>query len=303
METYVVSESTMQGARHWWENDKLRPVKVVVCTPDSTAIGYTYRLQHQRLLDALNKGFGNGLVLYKSSPTGKAIGKDFVPLTDVKVSAPGSPQQYLASTHINKANIIFVAEIDMGQPGKTDDGKLSMKVTKRPVAAEVHMPPYELVGKMHAEIWERLENTLEGGERFLPLTDVEITPHFFNGNSRFDFVAINKDKVLHVGEPAGSKAGFAPAGDSATKRLRQYLAGKLHAADRRLENVEKWINLQLQETEAQNIQEPEPQEPEPPELKEDVCSRCGYPLRRSLKWGLRSQTGIPLCRACRSPLA
>lgn len=298
METYVVSESTIQGAQHWWSNDKLRPVKVVVCTPDSTATGYTYRLQHQSLLDALNKGFDNGLVPYNPSPTGKAIGKDFVPLTDVKISAPGGSQQYLASTHINKANILFIAEIDMGEPGKADNGKLLMKVTKRPVAAEVNMPPYELVGKMHAEIWERLGNTLKGDERFLPLTDVEITPHFFNGNSRFDFVAINKDKVAHVGEPAGLNAGFASAEDSAIKRLRRYLAGKLHSADRRLENVEKWIDLQLQEAEAQKTQETEPPEP-----KDDVCSRCGYPLRRSLKWGIRSQTGIPLCRACRSPLA
>jgi len=301
METYVASESTIQSARparHWWSNDKLIPVKVVVCTPDSTATGYTYRLQHQRLLDALNKGFDNGLVLYNSSTIGKAVGKDFVPLTDVKISVPGGSQQYLASTNINKANILFIAEIDMGQPRKADNGKLLMKVTKRPVAAEVHMPPYELVGKMHAEIWERLKNTLKGDERFLPLTDVEITPHFFNGNSRFDFVAINKDKVVHVGEPAGLNAGLASAEGSPIKGLRRYLTGKLHSADRRLENVEKWIDLQLQEAEAQKTQEPEPPEP-----KDDVCSRCGYPLRRSLKWGLRSQTGIPLCRACRSPLA
>jgi len=179
-----------------------------VCTPNLTAIGYTYRLRDQRLLDVLNRGLDRGHAADSSQPH-MVDSEDFLLLTDVRVSFPRGGQKHLASTHIRKANILFVAELSGGQP-ETGVTEL-MKVAKKSVETEVHIPPYDLVGQMHAEIWEQLADHLEGRDRFLPLTNVGITPEVVNIESRFDFVAINKDQVVYVRESADLTPAFASA--------------------------------------------------------------------------------------------
>ena len=65
------------------------------------------------------------------------------------------------------------------------------------------MPPYILKGKMYAEVWQELLQALDRDERFLPLTSVTVWPELANGESRFDFVAVNKDQVVYLGESPG----------------------------------------------------------------------------------------------------
>lgn len=197
MGTRATPEASRQNGGHSRSDDQVRPAGVAVCTPNLIAIGYIYRPHDQRLLDVLNKGLDRSPVA--DSPQSRMVNaKDFVFLRDVKVSFPKGGQKHLASTHIRKANILFVAEISGGQP-ETGAAEL-MKVTKKSVGTEVHVPPYDLVGQMHAEIWEQLADHLEGHNRFLPLTNVSITPELLNIESRFDFVAVNKDQIVYVRE-------------------------------------------------------------------------------------------------------
>lgn len=207
-------ESSRQNDGHHWSDDQVSPAGVAVCTPNLTAIGYTYRLHDQRLLDVLNKGLDQGPAA-SSSQSRMVDSEEFLLLTDVRVSFPRGGQKHLASTHIRKANILFVAELSGGQP-ETGITEL-MKVAKKPVETEVHMPPYDLVGQMHAEIWEQLADHLEGRDRFLPLTNVSITPELLNIESRFDFVAVNKDQVVYVRESTNLTPEFAPAEDERQK--------------------------------------------------------------------------------------
>src|SRR5512139_281823 len=158
METDVTPESGRHGGGHRWTEAEVRRAGVVVCTPELTAIGYTYCLHTQRLLDVLNKGLDKGLAHHQASVR-VVTGKDFLPLKEARIIYRAGGQKYMPSTHIRKANILFVAEISGGQP-ETSSVRELMKVTKKAVGTEAYVPPYHLIGQMHAEIWEQLADHL-----------------------------------------------------------------------------------------------------------------------------------------------
>lgn len=183
-----------QSASDWKSDSRLRQVAVVVCTATCTFAGHAYRLDQQRLLDTLNKGF-----LTKSL----RVKRDFVPLTEVELFFPDGRSARRAATYIRKASILFVAERSEGQPEPPETGdkrSTSLIRRKKPIGAEVHMPLYILVGEMHGEMWQELLDALHGDETFVPLTSVEISPALATGESRFNFVAVNKDQITYVGE-------------------------------------------------------------------------------------------------------
>jgi hypothetical protein len=186
--TAEISETRSSGD---WKNDpRFRQVPVVVCTATRTFAGHAYRLQQQRLLDVLNK-------------KALRVGRDFVPLTEVEVFFPDGRSVRRASTYIRKASILFVAERSQGQSESPDGGEkrsASLVRKKKPIGTEVHMPLHTLAGQMHGEMWQELLDTLDGEETFIPLTNVEISPALATGESRFDFVAVNKNQITYVGE-------------------------------------------------------------------------------------------------------
>ena len=178
---------------NWRTDPDLRPVEVVVCTTAGTFVGSTYRTSRIRLLDALNKGF---------AARGARIAIDYVPMTDVQMFLPDGEKGTMHSVHIRKASVIFVAERRGGQP--EGDGKAGkVIVAKKPVEARVRTGPCVLVGRLHSAAWADLVTSLHQEETFVPLTRVRITPPLVTGESEFDFVAVNKDQVIYVGESAG----------------------------------------------------------------------------------------------------
>jgi hypothetical protein len=184
-----------QPAPNWKEDPKLAQVEVIVGTEGYVLTGYTYRLHPQRLLDALNKGFSASEV---------HISKDFVPLTETKVYYSDGKQEYMATAYIRKTNILFVAErLREGNLSEHVDGaqsKIHVRRPKKPMGVKAYMPMYSLLGKMHGEMWQQLLYVLNKDDLFLPLTDVEISPELMGHESRFAFVAINRDKVIHIVE-------------------------------------------------------------------------------------------------------
>jgi hypothetical protein len=187
-------QNSHRTAKSWQDDAKLHKVGVVVCTGSCTFVGYTYRSHQQRLLDALNKGF-----VADSS----RIGRDFVPLAEVEVFYPDRRREHLTSTYIMKTNILLVAEKTAAQPEMPDikdRPKTYLMRGKKTIEAEVCMPLYTLVGKMHGEMWQQLLDAITGDEMFLPLTSVEISPELIGGESRFSFVAINRNQIIYVSE-------------------------------------------------------------------------------------------------------
>lgn len=195
-----MGQVTPEKPRVGWQGDpRLSKVPVVVCTVSGTYSGFTYRLADQRLLDALNEGFSSRAL---------RMGRDFVPLTDVQAYFPTGTKVQMASryrsTYIRKANIFFVGELSrqQGEISVESREKRSPLRTraKKTIAAEIHISPYILKGQMYAEVWEELLHALDGDAKFLPLTNATVWPELPDGEARFDFVAVNKDQVVYLGE-------------------------------------------------------------------------------------------------------
>jgi hypothetical protein len=195
-----VGQDTPEKPRSGWQGDpRLSKVPVVVCTISGTYSGLTYRLAGQRLLDALNEGFSSKAL---------RMGRDFVPLTDVRAYFPTGTRVQMASryrsTYIRKANIFFVGELSRRQSEMEVESKEKQRAprtrAKKTIDAEIHISPYILKGQMYAEVWQELLHALDGDAKFLPLTNVAVWPELPDGEARFDFVAVNKDQVVYLGE-------------------------------------------------------------------------------------------------------
>lgn len=177
----------------WRNDDGLRRVDAVVVILGCTLAATTHRMHRQRLLDVLN---------HNLLANSHRIGKEFVPLTDVEAFFSTGEKEHLASTHINKASILFVAERSGGQPDRSGvpEAEANLLRVKKALPARVDIPPYVLWGKMYAELQQGLVHVIDGEEVFLPMTDVFISPPLPTGESKFSFVAINKHQIIRVEE-------------------------------------------------------------------------------------------------------
>jgi hypothetical protein len=84
--------------------------------------------------------------------------------------------------------------------------KLYPAVTKIPVKATIHIETklyvhdYRVTGFMHCATKQQPIELLNSDLRFLPFTEVEISPSLFPGQQDYetDFVAINKQHIVYI---------------------------------------------------------------------------------------------------------
>ncbi len=191
----VAEDAGQRLVRRWRDDPRLRKLPVVVYTVSGIFVGDTYRLEEQRLLDTLNRGFVARAL---------RMAGDFMPLADVEAYAPNGRKTRLASIHINKASILFVGEKG-GDPQATTPGGRETRKThllriKTPLGTEISVPPYVLEGNVYVESWGELPEAIETDARFLPLTDVRVSPVLTGGEPTFGFVAVNREKILYITE-------------------------------------------------------------------------------------------------------
>jgi hypothetical protein len=174
--------------------------------------------QH-RLLDDLNTGFVANL---------HRLGEEFMPLTEVRILYPGGAKDIALASHVRKSSILFVAERSAGPPERngTKDAKGHLLRVKKPLSVKVFMPPYAIEGKMNVGLWQELAQALDSDNRFLPMTDVVISPATLSGESAFPFVAVNKNQILHIGELS-----------EALQRLRKDMERSLNAEQREVPDL------------------------------------------------------------------
>jgi hypothetical protein len=211
MDEQTELESAGRADGDWWNDAKLKRVNAVVIILGCTLAATTYRGQQQRLLDVLNHSF---LVRYHR------IGKEFLPLTEVEAFFSTGEKERLASTHINKSSILFVAERSGGQPDRSSvpEGEAGRLRAKQALSARVDIPPYILVGKMYAELQEGLVHLIDGEEVFLPMTDVIVSPPLPTGEWKFGFVAINKHQIVRIDESSAVPKMPVPAARKVRRR-------------------------------------------------------------------------------------
>ena len=174
---------------------KLKQVKVLVCTETCIFTGYAYCGNNQRLLDILNQ---------HTVANSTQLGKDFLPLTQVEVSLPKGEKKITPETYIKKSSILFVGEINEGQPAVSQNKDKPLVYPMRPktpMAAEIHMPLYILRGHMYGESWQQILDVVDKADNFIALTNAEVFRILDHAASRFDFVAVNRDKIVYLGEP------------------------------------------------------------------------------------------------------
>jgi hypothetical protein len=177
---------------------RLKQVKVLVSTETCTLNGYTYCGNNQRLLDTLNQS-----AVSNSMP----LGKDFLPLVQVEVSLPNGEKKITVDASVKKSSILFVGEKSEGETSlsPTKDRPLVYPMRpKSPIGVEIHLPMYILRGQMYAEAWQQILDVVDRADKFIALTDVEVYRTTDNAASTFDFVAVNRDKIIYVSESASS---------------------------------------------------------------------------------------------------
>jgi len=198
-----------QKVASWQDDSRLRQEKVIVCTETCTFAGYAFRMHQQRLLDALNQSLAVGSL---------HAARNFMPLARVEAYLSDEREESVADTYIRKASILFVCQESVNGNGESETNdrlKVYPMREKKPIRAEVHLSSYTLEGQMYGEMWQQLLDSLDRDETFLPITNANIRPALSNGESAFDFVAINKDQIIYVNqlEPAGAP-GVLPPGVS-----------------------------------------------------------------------------------------
>jgi hypothetical protein len=173
--------------------------EVMVCTGDLVFTGIFKYGFEQRLIDALNEGV-------RLNPQVKIV--DFIILQDATMTGAGNVEKKYPQIYIAKHNIIFMAQVTSKKRTKPMTTypfrpKTSIGVTifaAQIYVAQANAKPYELKGEIYVDSWGQIVDTLETGVQFIPLTDVEIKqapPHVGN---RFEFLAINKQRIISICE-------------------------------------------------------------------------------------------------------
>jgi hypothetical protein len=174
-----------------------RQFDVLVCTGELVFSGSVRCDFSQRLIDALNEGV--------KAETRSRI-RDFLPLSDVTVTDLKGGTTTVSRLHVSKNNIIFVAQARSATPGKPLTSypfSQKLPVTVMAYAAGAAAIPYRMKGCIYIDTWGQITDTLETEERFLPLTQAEIAPALPGNLSQFDFVALNKGRIISIGEIPG----------------------------------------------------------------------------------------------------
>lgn len=171
-----------------------RQFNVLVCTGELVFSGSVRCDFSQRLIDALNEGV--------KAETRSRI-KDFLPLSDVTITDLGGGTTSMPRLQISKNNIIFVAQTSSAahdKPLTTYPFKQKLPVTIIAYVAGAAARPYRINGRIYIDTWGQITDTLETEESFIPLTQVEIDPAMPGKRSHFDFVALNKERIVSIGE-------------------------------------------------------------------------------------------------------
>jgi hypothetical protein len=100
--------------------------------------------------------------------------------------------------HIAKSNILFV--------GRGVHEIKETTLNSYPYRQKVSMPvkilatPYTILGNIHIDTWGQLPDTIESGAMFFPITSAQVTPAPPGGHDHFDFMAINRTRIIYLHE-------------------------------------------------------------------------------------------------------
>lgn len=170
--------------------------EVVVCTGELVYTGIFKYGFEQRLIDVLNEGV-------RLNTQSKVV--DFMILHDARMSGVGQQEKKFPQIYLAKHNIIFVAQVVSQKREKPLTAylfrpKQSVGVTAQIYVAQTNARPYALRGEIYVDSWGQIVDTLESDMRFLRLTNVEIEHPLPDVGNSFEFLAINKERIINISE-------------------------------------------------------------------------------------------------------
>ena len=168
----------------------LRSIKEVERDEEGSKInGHIFCLSGRRLLDQLNGVF----------PDSKEDYISFLPLKEAEID-----EGNCNFVCLNKRNIVFVSELvenETKELGLKNGNTGYPFVAKSAIRVKIKAPFYKITGNLHLAGSERASDVFNLGNRFLPLTDVDIL-NIFSGvrQQNICFLALNKEQVVFVEE-------------------------------------------------------------------------------------------------------
>lgn len=178
-------------------SDLHKQYEVLVCAGESVYAGTLRCDFSQRLIDALNEGM-------RTETSEKLV--SFLPLIDVTVTGARGEQQKLPLVYVAKNNIVFAAQVSDGReenPLRNYPYREKLPVGVMAYAAGVSGMRYTLDGRIYVETWGQVIDTVESESRFLPLTQVEISPAPPGAGAKYGFVALNKERIISIWQSPG----------------------------------------------------------------------------------------------------
>jgi hypothetical protein len=170
--------------------------EVLVCTGELIFTGTLRCGFSQRLIDALNEGV-------QTETWAKVV--NFLPILNATMTGTRISEKKFPSIYIAKSNIVFVAQISGGnreKPLRTYPFREKLPVVVMAYAARVSDVQYALHGRTYIDVGGQVIDTIESEARFIPLTHVVIEPALPGADSRYDFIALNKDHIISISESA-----------------------------------------------------------------------------------------------------
>ena len=120
----------------------------------------------------------------------------FLPLSRAEVVDSKGEKKKFSDVYIAKSDIIFLARGENEMKGR----RLTSYPHREKVAQSVTIfaGQYTIRGHVHIDTWGQLPDTIESELDFFPVTEAEIFPALYEGEHRFDFVAINREKITYI---------------------------------------------------------------------------------------------------------
>lgn len=176
-----------------------RPLQVWLNANDHIIEGTIYCLPHQRFIDYLNSTY-----IFKTNAADQ-----FIQVNDVSITLPDKTNRTMKYICLNKNSILFAGAISDETTVERfiKDGQRTYPVVKKIavsanlyVSTKLYTHAYLISGKMHFAKNQTMMDLLNSEQKFLPLTEVEISPPLFTDRipDNLDFVAVNKDIIIYL---------------------------------------------------------------------------------------------------------
>jgi len=181
------------------DDKEIRPLQVWLYASDHIIEGIIYCLPHQRFIDYLNSVY-----IFKTRAADQ-----FILVNDASITLSDGTNRTMKSICLNRDSILFAGAISNATTVERfiNDGQRAYPVIQKItvpanlyVATKLYTHAYLISGKMHLAKSKTVMDVLNSDQKFLPLTEVEISPPLFADQipETPDFVAVNKDIIIYI---------------------------------------------------------------------------------------------------------